>query len=67
MRRLYDELIRRHMEEDDDVMLFLSGPRQVGKTTSAQSMAAKLHISGEQVAQFLDDFGMFPVKVLRLL
>lgn len=38
MKRLYDNLIAQHFN-DDDLMLFLTGPRQVGKTTSSMSVA----------------------------
>jgi len=41
MKRLYEKIIESHFEEDG-LMLFLSGPRQVGKTTSASRAAAKL-------------------------
>ena len=34
MKRLYDEIIREHYEKYTE-MLFLVGPRQVGKTTSS--------------------------------
>jgi len=36
--RLYDSMIRRHLSEYRQ-MLFLSGPRQVGKTTCARSVS----------------------------
>ena len=32
MKRLYDSIIQSHLENDQE-MLFLTGPRQVGKTT----------------------------------
>ncbi len=35
MKRIYDALIKHHLKNDNE-MLFLSGPRQVGKTTSCQ-------------------------------
>lgn len=38
MERLYDHIIRQHLANDEE-MLFLSGPRQVGKTTISQSLA----------------------------
>ena len=39
MRRLYLSIIQKHFQENEQ-MLFLVGPRQVGKTTIAtQSMA----------------------------
>jgi len=41
MKRLYEKIIESHFEEDG-LMLFLSGPRQVGKTTTASKAAAKL-------------------------
>lgn len=41
MQRLYDQIIKTHFDEDD-LMLFLSGPRQVGKTTSSRGSAEKL-------------------------
>ena len=41
MKRLYDQMINEHFAEDD-LMLFLSGPRQVGKTTSSRQSAEKL-------------------------
>ncbi len=41
MKRLYENIIESHFEEDG-LMLFLSGPRQVGKTTTACKAAAKL-------------------------
>src|SRR3990167_10395790 len=36
MKRIYDDLITEHLLTDDE-MLFLSGPRQVGKTTVCQN------------------------------
>ncbi len=36
MERIYDRLIKQHLQHDD-LMLFLEGPRQVGKTTSSQT------------------------------
>ena len=36
--RLYDQIVSRHLREYRQ-MLFLSGPRQVGKTTTARQMA----------------------------
>lgn len=39
MRRLYDHLIQTHFAENRQ-MLFLMGPRQVGKTTSARRGAS---------------------------
>lgn len=36
MKRLYEQLIERHFLEDGE-MFFLEGPRQVGKTTAAQT------------------------------
>lgn len=41
MRRLYDQVIEKHFEEDD-LIFFLSGPRQVGKTTSSREAANTL-------------------------
>lgn len=41
MKRLYDQLIEQHFAEDDN-MLFLTGPRQVGKTTSSQQSADQI-------------------------
>lgn len=41
MKRLYEEVIINHFEEDG-LMFFLSGPRQVGKTTTACEVAKKL-------------------------
>ena len=40
MKRLYDSVIKHHIEHNEE-MLFISGPRQVGKTTTGKS-AAKL-------------------------
>lgn len=43
MKRLYDTLLRSHLESDHE-MLFLTGPRQVGKTTvskNAQQLSKK--------------------------
>ncbi len=42
MKRLYENIIENHFK-DDDLMLFLSGPKQVGKTTTACSVAQKLN------------------------
>ena len=39
MERLYENLIREHLSEHRQMAL-LSGPRQVGKTTSARESAA---------------------------
>lgn len=36
--RLYEEMVARHLKEDRQ-MLFLSGPRQVGKTTTVRTVA----------------------------
>lgn len=36
MKRLYDSIVKRHLDQNEQ-MLFLSGPRQVGKTTIAQT------------------------------
>jgi predicted AAA+ superfamily ATPase len=41
MERVYEAVIRQHFREDRQ-MLFLSGPRQVGKTTTARTTAAAL-------------------------
>lgn len=41
MKRLYDDVIKKHLLEDP-VMLFISGPRQVGKTTSTQQSAREV-------------------------
>lgn len=38
MKRLYEAIIHEHLEKYD-LMVFLCGPRQVGKTTLAQSLA----------------------------
>ncbi|MEI7901618.1 MAG: AAA family ATPase [bacterium] len=38
MKRLYDGMLRMHLEEDRQ-MLMLTGPRQVGKTTTARQAA----------------------------
>lgn len=38
MKRIYDALISAHLKSDDE-MLFLSGPRQVGKTTVSLNLA----------------------------
>ncbi len=38
MKRLYEALIEEHLKEHSE-MLFLMGPRQVGKTTTSQSVA----------------------------
>lgn len=38
MKRLYDTLIKTHLDFDEE-MLFLSGPRQVGKTTVSMHLA----------------------------
>ena len=38
MKRLYDSLIQAHLNSDEE-MLFLSGPRQVGKTTVSLNLA----------------------------
>ncbi len=37
MRRIYDSLIENHIKNETE-MLFISGPRQVGKTTSSKSL-----------------------------
>ncbi len=42
MKRLYEDIIENHFKEDG-LMFFLSGPRQVGKTTTACSVAQKLY------------------------
>lgn len=39
MKRLYDSLAAAHLAEHDE-MLFISGPRQVGKTTVCKKMAS---------------------------
>ena len=39
MKRLYDAVIEAHFAAEDE-MLFLSGPRQVGKTTVSQHAGA---------------------------
>ncbi len=39
MKRLYDAIIKQHFEELD-LMLFLAGPRQVGKTTAGKAAQA---------------------------
>lgn len=39
MRRIYDSLIENHIKNETE-MLFISGPRQVGKTTSSKSLDA---------------------------
>lgn len=41
MKRIYENIIENHFEEDG-LMFFLSGPRQVGKTTTACKIAEKL-------------------------
>jgi uncharacterized protein len=41
MKRLYEHLIEQHFARDDN-MLFLTGPRQVGKTTSSQQSAGQI-------------------------
>lgn len=41
MKRLYEAVIAKHFREDRQ-MLLLSGPRQVGKTTTARTTAAAL-------------------------
>lgn len=38
MKRIYEHIIRKHFDEDD-MMLFLAGPRQCGKTTCSQMVA----------------------------
>lgn len=38
MDRVYDTIIKTHLQSDDE-MIFLSGPRQVGKTTSSKLAA----------------------------
>lgn len=38
MKRLYEAIVREHLEKYD-LMVFICGPRQVGKTTLAQSLA----------------------------
>lgn len=45
MRRLYDSVIERHFAENRQ-MLLLSGPRQVGKTTTSRSAANGRSTSG---------------------
>ena len=35
MDRIYDEIVKAHFQTNDE-MLFLAGPRQVGKTTVAE-------------------------------
>ena len=39
MKRLYDSVIKAHLEQHEE-MLFISGPRQVGKTTTSKNAAA---------------------------
>ena len=39
MKRVYDTIVARHLLEDQQ-MLFLAGPRQVGKTTIGMNTAA---------------------------
>jgi predicted AAA+ superfamily ATPase len=36
MKRLYEQIIRWHLANDQQ-MIFLAGPRQVGKTTIAEA------------------------------
>ena len=38
LRRLYDTVVQKHFEQYEE-MLFLSGPRQVGKTTTSKSLS----------------------------
>lgn len=38
MKRLYEHLIAEHLRQERQ-MLFLMGPRQVGKTTTSQEIA----------------------------
>jgi predicted AAA+ superfamily ATPase len=40
MKRIYDTLIKAHLDSDEE-MLFLSGPRQVGKTTVSINLATQ--------------------------
>lgn len=40
MRRLYESVIRQHLSENEQ-MAFLSGPRQVGKTTISKKISAE--------------------------
>jgi len=40
MKRLYEDVIEKHLREERQ-MLFLSGPRQVGKTTTARTTAVR--------------------------
>ncbi|KKM23566.1 hypothetical protein LCGC14_1613890 [marine sediment metagenome] len=42
MKRVYEDIIENHFKEDG-LMFFLSGPRQVGKTTTTCSVAQKLY------------------------
>lgn len=42
MKRLYESIIQEHLEKYD-LMVFICGPRQVGKTTVAQSLAGAKH------------------------
>jgi len=41
MKRLYEDIIENHFKENG-LMFFLSGPRQVGKTTTARSITQKI-------------------------
>ena len=38
MRRVYQQMLQEHLEKYRQ-MVFISGPRQVGKTTLAQSLS----------------------------
>ena len=51
MRRVYETLVREHFRENRQ-MLFLMGPRQVGKTTTARESASAL---GESAHASWDD------------
>lgn len=39
MQRLYDNIVTQHLQTDEE-MIFLSGPRQVGKTTTSQQLSS---------------------------
>lgn len=45
MRRIYESLIKRHLDHYDQ-MIFLTAPRQVGKTTLVQSIKTTNHRPG---------------------
>lgn len=50
MKRLYDQLIKEHISTNRQ-MAFLTGPRQVGKTTLAEKLTSiKLHINWDNQA-----------------